>query len=264
MSVNEKMTAIAQTIRDKTGGTELLTLDGMAVGVDEVFLAGEKKGHDRFWDSYQDNGSREDYSTAFAGEGWTEDLFKPKYDMRPYSSYMMFRDSRISTDLPKLLERLGVVLDFSQAQNTQYLFYMSRFTHIGVVDFSGATNTVPMEMSFGNCAELVTIDKIIIGTGKSGQFSNTFNYCAALKNVTFEGLIIHNGLSLQWSTRLSRASIESVVNALSATTSGLSMTFSKTAVNTAFETTGGASDGSSSAEWAGLANTKSNWTINLI
>ena len=30
MSVNEKMTAIANAIREKTGGTDLLTLDGMA------------------------------------------------------------------------------------------------------------------------------------------------------------------------------------------------------------------------------------------
>lgn len=30
MSVNEKMTAIADAIRAKTGGTALLTLDGMA------------------------------------------------------------------------------------------------------------------------------------------------------------------------------------------------------------------------------------------
>ena len=41
MSVNSKMTAIADNIRDKTGGTDLLTLDDMAEGVNEVYEAGK-------------------------------------------------------------------------------------------------------------------------------------------------------------------------------------------------------------------------------
>ena len=40
MSVNEKMTAIADAIREKTGKAETLNLDEMAVGVGEVYEAG--------------------------------------------------------------------------------------------------------------------------------------------------------------------------------------------------------------------------------
>ena len=42
MSVNSKMTAIADAIREKTGGADALTLDGMAAVIPEVFTAGEK------------------------------------------------------------------------------------------------------------------------------------------------------------------------------------------------------------------------------
>lgn len=41
MSVNSKMTAIADAIREKTGGTDLLSLDEMAAGVDETYEAGK-------------------------------------------------------------------------------------------------------------------------------------------------------------------------------------------------------------------------------
>ncbi len=41
MSVNEKMTAIADAIREKTGGAEPLTLDGMALAIPSVYGAGE-------------------------------------------------------------------------------------------------------------------------------------------------------------------------------------------------------------------------------
>lgn len=40
MSVNEKMTAIADAIRAKTGGTDLLTLDGMAAAISAIQAGG--------------------------------------------------------------------------------------------------------------------------------------------------------------------------------------------------------------------------------
>ena len=40
MSVNEKMTAIADAIREKTGGTELLTLDDMATEIANISVSG--------------------------------------------------------------------------------------------------------------------------------------------------------------------------------------------------------------------------------
>lgn len=40
MSVNEKMTAIADAIRSKTGGTEPLMLDGMAAAIAGITTGG--------------------------------------------------------------------------------------------------------------------------------------------------------------------------------------------------------------------------------
>ncbi len=39
-SVKEKMTAIADEIRDKTGGTEKLTLEGIKNGIPQVYEKG--------------------------------------------------------------------------------------------------------------------------------------------------------------------------------------------------------------------------------
>ena len=107
---------------------------------------------------------------------------------------------------------------------------------------------------FNGARNLVTIEKIIIKTDGSQVFNGAFDTCNSLENLTIEGTIGQNGLNLQWSTKLSRASIESIANALSSTTSGLSITLSKTAKEAAFTDT----------EWADLIATKSNWTINLI
>lgn len=63
MRVNEKMTAIADAIREKTGGTDALTLDGMAQAIPAVFAAGEAESHARcvakhFVGSFVGDGSR--------------------------------------------------------------------------------------------------------------------------------------------------------------------------------------------------------------
>ena len=91
-----------------------------------------------------------------------------------------------------------------------------------------------------------------------------FTNCFQLQNLTIEGIIGQNGFNVQWSTKLSKASITSIINALSETTSGLTVTLSKTAVNNAFETSAGAADGSTSEEWTTLEGTKTNWTISLV
>ena len=39
-----------------------------------------------FWDVYQQNGVRTSYDGAFGGEGWTTEIFKPKYNINPTSA----------------------------------------------------------------------------------------------------------------------------------------------------------------------------------
>jgi hypothetical protein len=76
--------------------------------------------------------------------------------------------------------------------------------------------------------------------------------------------VIGKDVSFGNSDKLTHDSIASIINTLSATTAGQSVTFSVTAVNNAFETSSGAADGSTSAEWNALVATKSNWTISLV
>ena len=261
MSVKEKMTTIADAIRAKTGESEPLSLDGMAQGVDKVFAAGEQSEYDRFWDVFQENGRRGDYRYVFAGTAWTQETLKPKYDIIVNdAAQSMFHVSGFAGDLAQYLENIGVKLDISKASNVHSLFNSAQsITRVGTINITSAG--VANSALFAYCGQLNTIDKLVVSA--TNAWVSTFVNCSALQNLAIEGTVGTTGLNLQWSTKLSKASIASVVNALSATTSSLSATFSKTAVDAAFETSAGAADGSVSAEWTALANTKSNWTINL-
>ena len=151
-------------------------------------------------------------------------------------------------------------LDTSKGTNFYTMFYgCSGLTTIPQLDTSNGTNFGGM---FNGCSGLTTIPQL--DTSKGTGFGNMFYGCSALTNLTIAGSINTSGMNLKSATKLSKASITSVVNALSASASGKSITFSKTAIDSAFETSSGAADGSTSDEWLNLIATKSNWTISLI
>ena len=222
-------------------------------------VAGQKVEYDRFWDVYQQNGNRTDYRGAFNGTGWNIDSFKPKYDLRPVrTDYMFAHGSLAGCDLVNILDSLGIVLDTSQATGFNYFTLGDCTTHFPILDLRGDTWTTNLFIS----ASVETIDKLIFKDDGSQIVSSTLSNCGYLKNVVFEG-VIGNDMNISGSGMLTKTSITSIINALSNTTTGTTLQLSKRAVNTAFETSMGAADGSTSAEWLALVASKPNWTITL-
>lgn len=234
--------------------------DGYGIGYERGEAQGKQAEYDRFWDAYQDNGNRTNYRRAFGGRGWSDETFKPKYDIRPVNASDLFGDSLI-VNLFEILEQNGVVLDFSNATTMTYVFGNAPIKRLGVMDLRAATNITSV---FSSMTSLVTIDSVIIKDDGSQAFGDSsFQACPSIENLTIQGTNGKSGLNLRWSTKLSKASITNVINVLSTTSTGQSVTLSKTAVNKAFETSVGANDGATSAEWLALVATRSNWTISL-
>lgn len=265
MSVNDKMTTIADAIRDKTGGTDLLGLDDMADAVADVHAAGIESGkkaeYDAFWDAYQNGGQRTNYQKAFGGFGWTKENFRPKYDIVPKEANELFRDENYDTmyfDLVEHLKECGIKLDFSKATNMGTVFHYSYFTHVGVID---CTNVTSAGYLFGHNSSLKKVDEFKIHERFS--FLNVFNGTTGLEDIKITGTIAKGDLNMSSCKKLNAESIESVIGALSSTTTGLSVTLSQVAVDKAFEVMEGFNDGSLTSAWAELIATKPNWNIVL-
>lgn len=258
MSISEKLATIAENEQ-------------------KVYAAGQKSEYDKFWDAYQHvlDGNSQVYSAQymFASSSWNDKTFKPKYSMTYINSANHMFNSTSITDLASILEERGLVFDYKNVKNTfAYTYSYSKLTRVPELN---SINGTGFASTFYGSKQLHTIDKIILKVDGSQTFSNTFYDCEALENLTFAGaneteetgptgFIGQNGLNLQYSTKLSKASIKNVVNHLLPTASGKTITISLTAVNNAFETATGAADGSTSTEWEVLKATKSNWTISLI
>lgn len=218
---------------------------------EEAFEAGRKAEYDAFWDSFQDGVT--DYSYLFAGRGWKDSNFKPKSDINVANraANNMFYNSLL-TNLEESLRASGVTLDVSSAQRLDNFISNSKQLVV-FPEITIGENCTNISTMFNNDTALVTIRKITF-PNKSLTATNVFNNLPALENIEIGGTIAVGGLNFQTSTKLTKASITSIINALSTSTSGLTITFSKTAKEAAF----------TSVEWTTLENTKSNWTISLV
>lgn len=227
----------------------------------DAYATGKQAQYDEFWDTYQRNGTRMDYNYAFGGMGWTNTIFKPKYDIIPgvgNCGFGIFYYSGLSGDLAKLLEHNGIELNTSQASLLQNLFIgCYNITKVPEINATGATT---LRNAFSGCNNLQTIEKLILKSDGSQDLTTSFAYCRSLENITIEGVIGFNGTDFSACTKLSGASLLSIVRALSTTTSGYTITLSKTAVDNAK-----ASDlGQFLTAWENLLANRTNWTINLV
>lgn len=215
---------VVPKLQSKTATTgEIVTADDGYVGLENVdtapvFEAGKKSEYDAFWDAYQSLGARIDYFGAF-GSHWTNDIFKPKYDLIVTGGYMMFRDSQLVGDLDEILSNLGRSMTCKNISSAYMMFAYSNFTALGTLDF----RTVGIANYAFDSDNLKTIRKLILSE-KSALSADMFYDCRSLENLTIEGTIGRNGFNVSWSTNLTHDSLMSIINALQDKTSDTSGT----------------------------------------
>lgn len=178
--------------------------------------AGKLAEWSSFWDKYQDKGLRRNYSYAFSSQYWTDDIFKPKYDIQPINFGYAFNESHI-VNLKSKLEEQNVKLDTSNCMNFINSFSSSNITHYPTIDMSKATATA---YTFGSGAKVVKIEKLIVTN--STPFNSMFQSASYLEEITIEGTIGQNGFNVQWSNKLTHDSLLSILNALEDKTSNSS------------------------------------------
>lgn len=247
------------------------TLKEIHDNVLEVYKAGKKAQEQEFWDGYMK--SEYTMDNMFAGRGWNVDNFKPVKKMYPWSASGMFQGFDglpyyEAMDMVEHLKKYGVTLDFSRCVSMQNCFGGANISRLGVIDIRMAKTTY-----YGIFASkyLETVDELIVD--ENVKYSSLFNNTTALENLTITGTIGQNGFSVAQSTKLSRASIISIINALArnedeegnVTPTGLTVTLSKTAVNNAFGIdVDDVSTWGEGTEYYTLRHSKDNWTISYV
>jgi hypothetical protein len=223
--------------------------------LDEVYDCGLNCGksdeYDCFWDAYQQNGNLTNYTHAFAGLGWTAENMRPKYPVRPVGwSERMFFKNQVAEPFA------NGEFDFSQLTDCNYMFAEAAAERIDFIDLSGCNN---LNYPFYYAPRLHTLNLKLRDDGTQ-TFTGDWMYTDNLENLTIEGTF-GNDVSFWICGKLSKESITSIINALSSTASGKTLTLKQVAVTSAFYNEDA---GTLSPEWYELIATKSNWTISLV
>ena len=180
-------------------------------GVTDGIEAGKQAEYDAFWDMYQQNGERKEYSYAFAGEGWNDTTFQPKYSIAPTKTVHMFSASHI-TDLVNLLKDAGIDFDLSKDISAQYLVQGNSYLQtLPVLD---CTSKQHINYFLYEATVLRSIEKLILKDDGSQKF-NTYSFykLPALEEIRFAGTI-GNSLEIKDSPVLSDASVQSIIDHL--------------------------------------------------
>ena len=145
-------------------------------------------------------------------------------------------------------------IDFSKFTTYFPNFNYSSIQHVPELDIRGVSSIGPL---FAYVSSLISVDNIILRDDGSQINLNLFNNNGNLEEIRFAGTIGQNGFDIRWSKSLSAKSLYSIINALSTTTTGLTITLP----NTAEANYNANPPENAPATWAELVATKSNWTI---
>ena len=147
----------------------------------KVYEAGQKAEYDRFWDEFQQNGNRSNYTTCFNNAAWTDETLNPKYDITV-----------------KYGEGTGLFRNCTNITSTKKPIRFRNNTGKATYVLNGCLNleTIP----------LLEVDEAVIYTG-------WFGGCKKLKNITIEG-VIGADISFKDSPLLSNESVDSIIAAL--------------------------------------------------
>lgn len=190
---------------------------GNIIDFTEYYEIGKQAEYDRFWDSFQQNGTRKKYFYAFAGTGWNPDTFNPKYpikivERRTADRYCESMFAGFMNDSPKnLMSLTPEVVDFSEAKLIQNTFDNACFDTV-TVDFTNATSLYNAFVSHKGGAIRVINLKV---TDKCTNYSGAFQGCANTEEINFTvDSVIAATVDFKSCTKLTLASAKSILTAL--------------------------------------------------
>ena len=202
------------------------------IAFEEGEETGFNEGYDAhwsaFWDKFQitnKGAERTDYSYAFAsfnpGAGWNATNFKPKYDLNPTNAAYMFYlfSTGYVASLITMLDSAGIGLDTSQCTNHSNMFAGSPVSEVPLIDLTNSTNAQNL---FSGCLYLKKAE-IKLAENTLSNYNNMFHSCQDLEDLIIDGTA-DKSINLKSSSKLTNASVQSVIDSLKDLTGATSQT----------------------------------------
>lgn len=222
----ENIRAIANRIREATGGNETYTTAEMPEGIAKVYLAGLEEGSSagtNLANVYTDNGTRTNYDYAFAGNWWSDDKVTEFGFMTPTSANYMFANSGVSYVDP-------MMLDSSNCTSMDGMYYNNTSITTACIH---AQSYQHLKDVFYGCSNLGTIHLSLKSDGSNTFSDDAFYGCTSLRIISIDGKI-GNNIDLSSSTKL--IDFEHIFRSLSSDVTNKVITLSRAAKEAAHPT----------------------------
>lgn len=201
------------------------TMVGMVAGdiaekqYDKGLGDGKEEAKLEFWRKYLNNGNSIAGIYAFAGYRWNDATFDPPFNIVASGSSNMFCYSQIE-DLRGILARNGVSITFLDTTNGASSQHFNIFASAKVkyVPYLKMPSTSSAYGTFNNCTNLKEVDgfdcteRTAFASGAATS-NMTFYNNTALEKIFFYGVVANN-INMQWSTKLTVASLISLIKSL--------------------------------------------------
>lgn len=231
MSVQEKMTAIADAIREKTGGAEKLSLDAMAAAIPEVYAAGEAA-------TAADCAARH-FTAHFAGNG--ENSFSLAIPFDPDMVCIVCHSAYTNVTT---LAGAWLDLRFNRRNAARYAM------HFMYIPAGG--NRTNVRVAADTARQLLSYSDGMLTLSAPND---------TLKQVFWRSDCMYILTAVKYTDKTDKELVSEEIALLPDT--GGTVEYSLIRINEIFETVAGANDGAASVEWEALVATKPNWTITL-
>ena len=231
MSVFEKMTAIADAIRSKTGGSEPITLDGMASGVNAVYVIGKT-------DAKAECDSKH-FVQTFTGNN--QNSFSLDIPFDPDVVFIVCHSAYAHT-----MSNVWMDVRVNRRSASRFMGYFM------YTPSSGERTNVRVSAAAGMTA-LAYVD---------GVFRFTCPNSTAMQAAIWRSDCQYVFTAVRYTDKTDAQLLSEEIALFSA--AGGTVEYSLKRINEIFETSAGANDGSESVAWEALVATKPNWTFSLV
>ena len=173
-------------------GTEKGIQEGYASGFSQGEEQGRQEQNEEFWMLMLNSGNRASYLRSFGGARWTDSTFTPPEDLKMVAS------------------------------NMQACFHSSQIENINIdIDITGVTTAAYMNGAFYS-GKFKKIKRLIVSE-ETTFYDTAFYGCTALEEIRFEGTIGTLDFDVHWSTKLSKSSLLSILQACNKENAGLTI-----------------------------------------
>lgn len=212
----------------------------------KVYESGKNTMSRAWWDAVTQGNTRTAYMYGFSMIDFSFiGGFNPPYQIKPVGYCPSIFANTIAPSI------LAKDIDFGGCTSLESLFSRSVIEYVERIDTTGCSGVNAL---FSENSTIKKVGKVVLKSDGSQTFNTSAFYSAYnLEEIDFDGTI-GNDIWFTYCRYLKKASVENIVDALSGTVSGKTITFSQAMKTREF----------TDAAWAALVTKKPNWTFSLV